>query len=78
MSFLHNLTGYFRQSLIDAERLSPDDRNLLPVLGIEKVEDPSSDYLAIDTQVWLNGRISPVQANSSSMPNSLSANPHWK
>lgn len=62
MSFLHNLTGYFRQSLIDAERLSPDDRNLLPVLGIEKVEDPSSDYLAIDTQVWLNGRISPVQA----------------
>lgn len=62
MSFLHNLTGYFRQSLIDAERLSPDDRNLLPALGLEKVEDPSSDYLAIDSQVWLSGRISPVLA----------------
>ena len=62
MSFLHNLTGYFRQSLIDAERLSPDDRNLLPALGIEKVEGPSSDYLALDHQVWLNGRVPPALA----------------
>ncbi|WP_445402197.1 AAA domain-containing protein [Zobellella sp. An-6] len=62
MSFLHKITGYFRQSLIDAERLSPDDRNLLPALGIEKVEDPSSDYLALDHQVWLTGRISPALA----------------
>ena len=52
---IKNLTKYFRQSLIDSERLSPTDKDLLPVLGKNKFQNPKANYIAIDNSIWLNG-----------------------
>lgn len=57
MTYIKNITKYFRQSLIDAERLCPDDKDLLSVIGLGKSQSPTSAYIAVDNQVWLNGRI---------------------
>jgi len=57
MLHIKKLTQYFKQSLIDAERLCPSDNDLLPVIGQEKKQSPSAGYLALDNNVWLNGQI---------------------
>ena len=57
MTYIKNITRYFKQSLIDAERLCPDDKNLLPVLGLEKSQSPTAAYIAVNHQAWLVGRI---------------------
>jgi AAA domain len=54
---IKNITKYFKQSLIDAERLCPEDKELLSVLGLEKSQSPAADYIAVDHQAWLSGRI---------------------
>ncbi len=53
------LTHYFRQSLVDSERISPCDKDLLPALGVsKKSKDSQADsYIAIDRQAWLTGQI---------------------
>jgi hypothetical protein len=57
MTYIKNITKYFKQSLIDAERSCPDDKDLLSVIGVGKSQSPSSAYIAVDNQAWLNGRI---------------------
>lgn len=64
MGYLQNLTRYFRQSLIDADRLCPEDKALLPVLGSDKQLNPHANYVALDRQVWLSGRIPPDRAEA--------------
>ncbi|MHB8057269.1 MAG: DEAD/DEAH box helicase [Desulfuromonadaceae bacterium] len=54
---IKNITRYFKQSLIDAERLCPEDKDLLQPLGLAKPQSPSSDYISVDNQTWLAGRI---------------------
>lgn len=58
MEFTQKLTNYFRQSLIDGERLCPADKDLLPVLGVGKPTKASSAYVAQPCTVWSEGRIS--------------------
>jgi hypothetical protein len=53
---LHNLTKYFRQSLIDSERLSPADKDILPFIGIGKTKQ-TGEYVAVLKQCWLTGQI---------------------
>ena len=53
---MHNLTKYFRQSLIDSERLSPADKNILPFIGIGKTKQ-TGGYVAVSKQCWLAGQI---------------------
>ncbi|MCE0495940.1 AAA domain-containing protein [Vibrio salinus] len=53
------ITQYFRQSLIDADRLCPDDKDILPVLGPDKQQDPKATYLALHDSVWQQGAIDP-------------------
>lgn len=48
MSPLKSITQYFRQSLIDSERLCPDDKDLLPALGKAKPTKISDAYIAVD------------------------------
>jgi len=57
MSLLKPITQYFKQSLIDSERLCPDDKDLLPILGEGKTNKKSNDYVALDHQCWLEGRV---------------------
>jgi hypothetical protein len=57
MTYIKNITEYFKQSLIDGERLCPDDKDLLSVIGLGKSQSPASAYIAVDNQAWLNGRI---------------------
>jgi len=57
---LNNMTRYFRQSLLDAERLCPRDQDLLPVLGIKGKENkypPATEYLPVEREAWLTGRL---------------------
>lgn len=53
---LHNLTKYFRQSLIDSERLSPADKDILPFIGIGKRKQ-TNEYVSVPKQCWLAGQI---------------------
>lgn len=57
IAYIKNITRYFKQSLIDAERLCPDDKDLLPPLGLAKHQDPSSAYISVENQAWLTGKI---------------------
>ncbi|MEL6117794.1 AAA domain-containing protein [Photobacterium sp. SP02] len=60
MSQYHTqISRYFRQSLIDADRLCPEDKDILPVLGPDKKQDPKDAYLAFDQSIWQQGRINP-------------------
>lgn len=54
---IKKLIKYFRQSLIDSERLSPTDKLLKPVLGIGK-PTTSNDYVRVEKSSWLSGEIS--------------------
>ncbi len=53
---LHNLTKYFRQSLIDSERLSPVDKDILPLIGIGKIKQ-TNEYVAVSKRCWIEGKI---------------------
>lgn len=64
MSYLTQLTRYFRQSLLDADALSPDDRTLKPLLGLAKPDKNSADpddYLLLTQDAWHAGRLSSEQ-----------------
>jgi hypothetical protein len=64
MGYLQNLTRYFRQSLIDADRACPVDRELLPLVGSDKEAKRHVPYLALAHQAWLNGQIPSEQAEA--------------
>ncbi|WP_444922089.1 DEAD/DEAH box helicase [Microbulbifer sp. CnH-101-G] len=55
MEFTQNLTSYFKQSLIDGERLCPPDRDLLPALGRGKSTKASNAYIAQPASIWSQG-----------------------
>lgn len=57
--YFNQISRYFRQSLIDADRLCPEDKDILPVLGPEKNQEPKADYIALSTTLWQQGRIDP-------------------
>lgn len=59
MNFTKRITSYFKQSLIDGERLCPPDRDLLPVLGIGKRTKGSNAYIAQSREVWSQGCVPP-------------------
>lgn len=52
-----SISRYFRQSLIDSERLCPADKDILPIIGCDKKQDPAGNYLAQNYLVWTEGRI---------------------
>lgn len=56
-SYFTQVSRYFRQSLIDADRLCPEDKDILPVLGTDKDQNGSANYLALDNLIWDEGRI---------------------
>lgn len=58
MEFTQKLTSYFKQSLIDGERLCPPDRDLLPALGHGKPTKASNAYIAQPANIWSQGCIS--------------------
>lgn len=64
MEELRNLTGYFRQSLIDAERTCPDDKDVLPVLGPDKKPKKGAHYETLEHESWLTGCIPEEQAKA--------------
>ncbi len=53
---LHNLTKYFRQSLIDSERLSPVDKDVFPFIGTGKPKQ-TNEYVAVSKNCWLAGEV---------------------
>ncbi|SEP18351.1 DEAD/DEAH box helicase [Aquisalimonas asiatica] len=57
MGRLQNLTSYFRKSLIDAEHLCPDDKDLLPLIGPSKESERNTPYKALAREDWLKGQI---------------------
>jgi len=57
--YFHQISRYFRQSLIDADRFCPEDKDILPVLGPDKNPAFQADYMALSTAVWQQGRIDP-------------------
>ena len=64
MGYLQNLTRYFRQSLIDADRACPDDRELLPLLRSDKEAKRDTPYLALAHHAWLSGQMASEQAEA--------------
>ena len=57
MEFTQKITSYFKQSLIDGERLCPPDRDLLPAFGQGKPTKASDAYIAQPARIWRQGRI---------------------
>ncbi|WP_444884867.1 AAA domain-containing protein [Microbulbifer sp. PSTR4-B] len=57
MEFTHKLTSYFKQSLVDGERLCPADKDLLPALGHSKPTKASVAYIAQPASIWSQGCI---------------------
>jgi hypothetical protein len=64
MGYVQNLTRYFWQSLIDADRTSPDDKELLPLLGPDKEAKRHVPYMALAHQAWLSGQMPSEQAEA--------------
>jgi hypothetical protein len=64
MGYLQNLTRYFRQSLIDADRACPDDRELLPLFRSDKEAKRDTPYMALAHQAWLSGQMAAEQAEA--------------
>lgn len=58
MEFTQKITSYFKQSLIDGERLCPPDKDLLPALGIGKPTKASNAYITQPSTIWSQGGIS--------------------
>lgn len=57
MTVIKKITSYFKQSLVDAGRLSPEDKDLLPALGPDKSPNPGAPYIALDNRIWQDGQI---------------------
>lgn len=51
------ISSYFRQSLIDSDRLCPEDKDILSVLGPDKKQDSEANYVAVSSVIWHQGRI---------------------
>jgi hypothetical protein len=64
MGYVQNLTRYFRQSLIDADRACPDDNELLTVLGSDKEATRHTSYVALTHQAWMSGQMPSEQAGA--------------
>ena len=64
MGYVQNLTRYFRQSLIDADRACPDDKELLTVLGSDKEAKRHTPYMALAHQAWMSGQMPSEQAGA--------------
>lgn len=60
--YFGQVSRYFRQSLIDADRLCPEDKDIIPVLGPDKLQNPKGDYLALPNDHWEQGAIDPKLA----------------
>lgn len=60
---IRDLTRYFKKSLIDEERLGPDSKDVLSVLGDNKPQDPTSEYIAVGNLAWFTGRIDATLAS---------------
>ncbi|MBY4678887.1 AAA domain-containing protein [Marinobacterium arenosum] len=61
MSHITQLTRYFKQSLLDAEALCPEDKVLKPALGLANADKSaeSNDYLSLTHDAWLEGVVDP-------------------
>lgn len=57
MSAIKKITEYFKQSLIDAERLAPKDKDMLPFLGGNKHQSASNPFVAIERSIWASGQL---------------------
>ncbi len=57
--YFKQISRYFRQSLNDADRLCPEDKDILPALGPDKNQDPQADYVALSTNLWQQGQVDP-------------------
>jgi prefoldin subunit 5 len=61
MQNITSITHYFRQSLIDSERVCPDDTAVLNALEINpesnQTKDPKGEMLSIDPKCWREGRL---------------------
>lgn len=64
MEYKRNLTRYFRQCLIDADRASPNDKDILPLLGSGKEAKHGIPYVALGHQAWIRGQVPPDQAGA--------------
>jgi len=64
MEFVQKITSYFKQSLVDGERLSPQDKDLLPTLGIGKSTNTANTYIACPKYIWHQGIIPRDLANN--------------
>ena len=51
-----NFTKYFRQSLIDSDRLSPSDKDILPIVGVGKIKQ-TENYISVGKECWVEGLI---------------------
>ncbi len=57
-NYLQNISKYFKQSLIDADLNSPEDKELLPLFSSEEKPLKKGDkYKLVDNNTWLNGRV---------------------
>ena len=59
MTHIEKITRYFKQSLVDASRLCPADKDLLPVLGLGKPQRPDASYIELKNMTWQDGQIAP-------------------
>ncbi|WP_163576810.1 AAA domain-containing protein [Halomonas faecis] len=57
MNALQRITRYFRQSLIDTERLCPADKDVLPFTNPDRPAKPEDAFVALPREVWVLGEI---------------------
>jgi energy-coupling factor transporter ATP-binding protein EcfA2 len=57
MDYYTNLTKYFRQSLIDADRICPEDKEIEPAFKNIKTDKEIGDYFVADRDFWFEGKI---------------------
>ncbi|MCE8033130.1 MULTISPECIES: AAA domain-containing protein [Halomonadaceae] len=62
MDALQRITRYFRQSLIDTERLCPADKDVLPFTNPDRPAEPEDAFVALPRETWALGEISPSLA----------------
>lgn len=75
MTYIEKITHYFRQSIIDADRLCPDDKDLLVKLGAEKIQKADDVYIAVPNCAWEKGRIETSLANQIIMAKQIKERP---
>lgn len=57
MSAIQKITEYFKQSLIDAKRLAPEDKDVISVLGSNKDQRVTNPFVALDRSMWKRGQL---------------------